>query len=174
MSDIFFFLRVMAITLVVVLLMQIRLGSSTIEDHALNFITSSTITKPIDDVAAGAVKLIRNTWSKFTRSINTSFSNAMRSDNQPGSRNLGLTMQRSQEYVKEKAAKTNESAHEIYREHEPQIEQAKDSGKSYYEKFKQQASRVSHKVRSKFIDETDVPGDANKASSTKDDEIIEE
>lgn len=140
MGDLFFFMRVMVITVVVVLLMQIRWGNQTIEHHTMNFITSSSFVEPIDDVANGAVRFIRNMWSSFTKNINTGFTNALRKENQPGSRHSSLVnLERSQEYIKEHSQKAIKS------------------------------------VRGQFVDETKVPGDNKRASSTGDDDaLIEE
>lgn len=143
-STISFFIRTMVLTAIVVLLLQIRWGGGTLEDHAMDFVRSSSVAKPLGETAHGVVVFVRNSWTKITRSINTNFSNALRSENQPGSRQANLVIERSQEYIR----------------------------------------TAKEKVREKFIDETVVPGqnekkvtpavDRTRASSTEDDEALEE
>ncbi|MCB0350723.1 MAG: hypothetical protein KDD38_06035 [Bdellovibrionales bacterium] len=174
MGDLFFFVRVMVITIVVVLLMQIRWGNTTIENHAMNFISSSSVVKPIDDVASGTVRFIRNSWSAFIKGINTNFSNALRRENQPGQRHSGFNLQRSEQYVREQAVKTRDVANDMVREHQPEIQEAKNTATNYYEKFKKKAAAASKNIRGQFVDETIVPGDAHRASSTGDDDALNE
>ena len=129
MSDFIFFLKILAITFVVVLLLQIRFGEKTAEDYTMDFLTSSAVVKPINQTAGGAVIFIRNMWSKFSRSINTKFINAMRSENQPGSRQSHFMVERSKE-----------------------LKEAKENTAELMERFKQRATATTKKIRSKFID----------------------
>lgn len=166
MGSILFFLKSMVVTTVVVLLMQIRWGDGTIEDYTMDFLTSSAVVKPIDQTAKGSVIFIRNTWSKITRSLNTNFSNALRSENQPGSRQASLAVRRSED--------TNNKAVN------PKEEVADTA--SLVERFKRKTAEVSRKVRSRFIDETDVPEstkggktyDSSLATSTQDDDALDD
>jgi hypothetical protein len=177
MSSLTFFARTMVLTFVAVLLLQVRWGTTTLEDHTMNFLTSSALVKPIDQTASGMVIFIRNTWNRVTKSINTNFTNALRRENQPGSRFEGFTIQRSQEYIQQNAREASRAAGEAAQEYAPEMNQAKQTTLSAFEKFKRQAQATSRKVKSKFIDETDTPGksaEGSAASSTHDDDIIEE
>ena len=60
MMDFLFFVKTCALTVAIVLLMQIQVGTSTIETHAMNFVQSSMIVAPLNTVARGAAKVIRD------------------------------------------------------------------------------------------------------------------
>lgn len=60
MMDLMFFVKSFILTIAIVLLMQIRVGSGTIETHAMNFVQSSMIVSPLNTVAKGAAKLVRD------------------------------------------------------------------------------------------------------------------
>lgn len=86
----------MFLTIVAVLLMQIRWGNSTIENYAMGFLTTSSIVGPIDDTANATVIFIRNGWNRVAKSFNTRFSNSLREENQPGTRLSGFQVGRSE------------------------------------------------------------------------------
>lgn len=58
--DFLFFVKTCALTIAIVLLMQIQVGSASIENHAMGFVQSSMITSPLNTVARGAAKMIRD------------------------------------------------------------------------------------------------------------------
>ncbi len=60
MMDFLFFVKTFFLTIAIVLLMQIQVGSHTIEAHALSFMHSSAIAAPLNTVARGAAKLVRD------------------------------------------------------------------------------------------------------------------
>lgn len=69
MMDFLFFVKTFALTLVIVLVMQIQVGNKSIENHALGFVQSSTVVSPLNSVAAGGAKLIRDTTRAISASI---------------------------------------------------------------------------------------------------------
>jgi hypothetical protein len=69
MMDIFFFLKTLALTLIVVLLMQIQIGGKTIETRAVGWIQSSMIVSPLQEVAQGGAKLARDLTHKVAQKI---------------------------------------------------------------------------------------------------------
>ncbi|MEQ1665553.1 MAG: hypothetical protein ABL927_09285 [Bdellovibrionales bacterium] len=141
MGSIFFVLRALVVTFLLVIVMQVRWGESTIESTAMEFLTSSTVVKPIDETASGIVVFIRNSWSRFTKSINTNFSNAMRSENQPGSRHLGFSFERTSKSAMTKA-----------------------------EQYSDKAVQMAKRAKSRFIDERITPGknsDLNESEGTE-------
>jgi len=129
MGTIYFALKALVVTFVLVLLMQVQWGDSTIEGHAMEFLTSSAAVKPIDETATGVVVFIRNSWSKFTKSINTNFMKSMRGENQPGSRHMGFNIERSSKAAVKRA-----------------------------EALSEQAIQMAKKAKSKYIDERIHPG----------------
>ncbi len=104
MDSMYFILKSVFVTFVIVLLMQIKWSEHTLEYEAHRYLTSSVVVKPFESTAQGAVTFIRNMWNKVTKSLNSNFSNALRSENRPGSR-FPEALERSKEYVKEKAKK---------------------------------------------------------------------
>ncbi len=160
MSEIFFFARILVVTMVAVLLMQVRWGDQTIEDHTMAFLTTSTLVAPIDETAQAAGIFIRNGWNRVTKSINTRFSHSVRGENQPGLRLSGLSFNRSDTVERKREAELNAR--------EQQFEIAREEAESAFEKLKRRAREAGSKIRSKFIDETQVPGRGDAHASAKD------
>jgi hypothetical protein len=65
-----FFFKSLLIAFVAVLLMQIELGGDTVESHILTFVRTSTVTEPVQNVATGATKAVRNGWNYVTKFVN--------------------------------------------------------------------------------------------------------
>ena len=60
MGDLFFVAKCFAITLFVVVVLQIKVGSQTMEAHTVNWIHRSGFVRQLQDVAEGAVKAAKN------------------------------------------------------------------------------------------------------------------
>lgn len=60
MDEVKFIVKSLVITLVVLMLMQIKIGVSTVETETLQWIETSAVTKYLQNVSAGAVLAIRN------------------------------------------------------------------------------------------------------------------
>lgn len=60
MMDFMFFVKTFALTVAIVLGMQIHVGERSIETHAMSFVQSSTVVAPLNQVARGAAKLVRD------------------------------------------------------------------------------------------------------------------
>ncbi|NJM10057.1 MAG: hypothetical protein HC883_03990 [Bdellovibrionaceae bacterium] len=60
MMDLFFFIKTFILTIVLVLAMQIQVGPRTIENHAMSFVQSSVVVAPLNTIARGAAKLVRD------------------------------------------------------------------------------------------------------------------
>lgn len=170
MSDIFFFLKIMFLTMVAVLFMQIRWGGVTVEHHAMRLLTASALVTPIDDTAQAAVVFIRNSWNKMTKTFNTKFSNSLRKENQPGTRLSGFDMARS-EVVKKTQQKSleenfgieNSSIENNSSEKNSAVNDIKEKEFSF-ENLKKRARQAGSRIRSQFIDETKNPGQAEDIS----------
>ncbi len=147
MGPLSFFIRTLFITILFVLLLQIRWGDTSLEDITMNFITSSAVVAPINQTAQGSVRFLRNMWSKVNRTFDTHFSRALQEENRPGSRHLIFSVDRSEKVLKQKAEGVKEAAEGAY-------EEAKDS--SAFQKFKDTARAAKDKFRAK-LDETKVP-----------------
>lgn len=192
MTEFFFFLRIMFFTAVTVLLMQVRWGEETIENHTMNLLTTSAIVAPIDTTAQGAVVFIRNSWNSMTKSFNTRFSNSLRGDNQPGSRLSGLNVGRSQavekqyeqrsrtdevrDYLTETGEHAADAGRKIYGEGKRVFNQGSgyepargsvDNNEDTFEKLKSRARAAGAKIRSRFIDETKNPVESGAAEHAR-------
>lgn len=60
MMDFLFFVKTFFLTIAIVLIMQIQVGSASIESHAMSFVQSSAVVGPLNTVAKGAAKMIRD------------------------------------------------------------------------------------------------------------------
>jgi hypothetical protein len=69
MIDFFFFLKTLALALLVVVFTQIKVGDQSVESHMHRWIKSSSVTAPLNRVAQGAAKFVRDTSAKVTRSL---------------------------------------------------------------------------------------------------------
>ena len=70
MMDFYFFLKTMALTLAVVILMQIKIGNKSLEDQALMFFRSSMVEEPLTKMAHGGVKMARDAVKAIQDKIN--------------------------------------------------------------------------------------------------------
>lgn len=113
MGDLFFFLKCLFLTVVLVVLMQIRIGEYTLEDRFLNWAHESAIVTPLQDVAHGGAKVLRNTWRKLTSGISSKFNETLKSENFPGARTLGVGLERSQKVLEEQARKAKSKVEEV-------------------------------------------------------------
>ena len=68
MMDFFFFVKTFALTVLIVLLMQIQVGGKSVESHALGWVQSSAVVSPLNSVAGGGAKLVRD----VTRAVSAS------------------------------------------------------------------------------------------------------
>ncbi len=57
MAEFVFVLKCLAVTIVIVILSQIRIGQRSIEGHALAWLHGSAVSQTLQDVAEGAVKV---------------------------------------------------------------------------------------------------------------------
>ena len=69
MTDIYFFLKTMALTIAIVLVMQIEVGTRTLEGHAMSWVQSSAVVAPLKTVARGASKLVKDSFASVTNSL---------------------------------------------------------------------------------------------------------
>lgn len=69
MMDFFFFVKTFFLTIFLVLAMQIQVGPTTIENHAMSFVQSSAIVAPLNSVARGAAKLARDTTQAISARV---------------------------------------------------------------------------------------------------------
>ncbi len=73
MSDILFFLKTFALTLAVVLVMQIEVGQRSIESHALAWVHTSPAVAPLNSAAKGAARLLRDGYDSLKKNLKNPF-----------------------------------------------------------------------------------------------------
>ena len=110
MSEIFFILKSFFLTLVVIIIMQVKVGENTIEEKTLQWIESSPMVSPLQEVASGGVKVVQQAWKAVFGSLNSKFFSAVKDKNLPGKRDLNFVLERSQEYLRDQGDKIKESA----------------------------------------------------------------
>lgn len=65
-----FFVKTLAITFLVVVLMQVKWGEGTVEEHTLEFIQTSSLIQPLQKTAAGGVHLVQNSIRWLSQQVN--------------------------------------------------------------------------------------------------------
>lgn len=80
MMDVLFFLKTLALTIVFVLLLQIKIGEKSIETHAHDFVQTSSLVEPLNQAAFGAAQLIRDVASRATLSIRQNLGSKQKPD----------------------------------------------------------------------------------------------
>lgn len=108
MGDILFFIKMIVFTVVFILMMQIKIGPTTVEQKALHWIHTTSIMKPVHEVAQGGVIALKSLWNDVVSSIDSNVKKTFNSDNVPGKRSLGIELKRSQAYLKQAAEKAKE------------------------------------------------------------------
>ena len=99
MSELAFAIKMAVIAFVVVILMQIRVGDESVENHAHNFIQTSAAVLYLREVAEGGLAAVHDGWSKLTSNIKTRYWSKYDSKNAPGQRQLEMTIDRSEAYL---------------------------------------------------------------------------
>lgn len=69
MSDLFFFVKLLVLTVVLVIFMQVQVGNGSLESHAMNWVQTSSIAAPLNTVAQGGAQMIRDVSSSIYSSI---------------------------------------------------------------------------------------------------------
>jgi hypothetical protein len=85
-GDLFFVIKSFLFTIVVVVLLQIRIGSMTLENHALKWIHNSSVVENLQGVAAGAVKAAHEATHKLSSLYDENSAKVFGDDNSVSSR----------------------------------------------------------------------------------------
>jgi hypothetical protein len=73
MKDILFVLKTFVATMILIVLMQIKVGSFTMEEQAALFIQDSWMTTQVQQVAAGLSKVLKDTTGGFGKKVSSLF-----------------------------------------------------------------------------------------------------
>lgn len=71
MMDLFFFLKTLMVTALVILALQLQVGQRSLEQHAMMFVNSSSFTAPLNQAAKGGAKLIRESVAAIHSKISS-------------------------------------------------------------------------------------------------------
>ena len=93
MKDILFVLKIFAVTLVVIILMQIKVGQFTMEEQAALFIQDSWFTVQVQHTATGLSKLLKDVSGGFGLKVSNLFG-----DSQKKSSRSSWNIERSSSY----------------------------------------------------------------------------
>jgi hypothetical protein len=99
-----FVLKVAVVTIVFVLIMQIKIGEETVENQAHYFLKTSILLKPLEDVAQGGVALFRSTYRGVVKTVDSVVTSKFKSSFAPGRREI-VNIKRSETYKKEQEFK---------------------------------------------------------------------
>ena len=138
MSELFFIIKSFVLTILIVILMQVKVGETTIEEKTLMWIESSPVVLPLQEVVEGGVKVARETWKTVFGNLNSKFFNSVKEKNTPGKRDLNLVLERSQEYLRNQADKLKEKAKETAQAAQESFETPPEAAKPEPEKEKTQ------------------------------------
>jgi hypothetical protein len=83
MKDVTFFLKLVGLTIVVVVLSQIHVGDRSVEAHAMNWVQDSAMAQPLNGVANGAARMIRDVTGKVHSAIERTRGKRKNGDKKP-------------------------------------------------------------------------------------------
>lgn len=117
MKDLLFVLRAFILTVIAILILQIKVGGEeTLEQRSEAWIRGSGLVDHLQDVADGAVVVIYRAYDKIGAFIDeklagTPLASAQTDDqklDQPGERHKNFRLERSKEFIKEKAGQAKD------------------------------------------------------------------
>ena len=92
MADMFFMLRMVVFTFIIVVIMQIKIGPATLEQHSQEWLHSSSMVTSLQGVAEGAVKVLTQGYKSAANALDINISKVFRKEELPGGRlaNIGI------------------------------------------------------------------------------------
>src|SRR5437660_226214 len=98
-KDFFFVLRLFAITIVVVLLMQVKVGQKTVDDHFSGWLKSSAFVDYVQEAVDGGLILTKTTYKKVDNGVHIFLSKISHrhGGNQSGERGIHFNLKRYNE-----------------------------------------------------------------------------
>jgi hypothetical protein len=86
MGDLIFIIKMMVFTVIITLIMQIKVGPTTLENKAIDFTHKSQLALNLQKVAEGAIQFLADQTSKVTSNINIPFFAKKVAKEKPGQR----------------------------------------------------------------------------------------
>jgi hypothetical protein len=100
-----FIIKSFFIAILIIFIMQVKWGETTIEEKSMSWIANSPIVAPLQDVATGGAKAIREFWKTVTSKVNAKFFKNDKGIQKAGARDLNFTLKRSEQYLNDQANK---------------------------------------------------------------------
>jgi len=100
MGDIFFFLKMIVFTVLLVFVLQVKIGPTTLEEKVMSWTHKSEFSKVIQGVAAGGIKAIGIGYDKVRGLVTEKVSKEYSDSQAPGGR-LKSTLDDSRAFFKE-------------------------------------------------------------------------
>ena len=124
MSELFLIAKAMFLTVVVVIVLQVKVGDYTLEEKAKIYALNSPMAEPLMEVAKGGAKVITHGWGKLLSLMGNNISDFFNGDRTPGKRSLQLDLDRSKKYLEEAAEKAKVEARKTWSEYKDQDKQS--------------------------------------------------
>lgn len=106
MGDVLFAVRMLVITVVIAVFLQIKIGGMTLEARAHSWVQTSSAVETLREVSRGAVKMIRVGYKTAVNLIDANLSSGFNRDQMAGSRSLNFgSAGRSEAYERDQEAR---------------------------------------------------------------------
>ncbi len=125
MGDLFFAIKMGILTFIIMMLMQIQVGTQTLEQHSLKWIRTSAFVDQLQEVADGGIMASRQMFSFITKNMNADFFKNFDKENQAGFRHLKAGLNRSKAFIEEKATQAKKKVKEKIDDHTSDVESEK-------------------------------------------------
>src|SRR5258708_3525001 len=80
MKEVFYVFKIFVVSMVLILFLQIRIGNSTLENHAHLFIQESWVTEQVQLVADGGAKLVKTVTQGISQKLGGIFKKSARAE----------------------------------------------------------------------------------------------
>ncbi len=117
MGDIIFFVKSLVFTFIVIVLLQIKVGETTLEEKSASLVKNSSAGLYLSEVAQGGLKVLSDMYGSVLGKIDKKVGRHFNSEKLPGRRKILGALERSQTYVKEEYEK-KEREEQLLREYE--------------------------------------------------------
>jgi hypothetical protein len=104
-SEIFFVLKSFFVAAVLLIMLQVKVGPTTLEEKATIWLSDSPFAHTLREVAQGGVIVIGKMVKKVSVLMSDEFAQQLRKENVPGHRELKFGFERSKKYLNEQAEK---------------------------------------------------------------------
>ncbi len=101
MSEFFYVLKVALATLILIMFMQVKVGSNTIESHFESFVKTSSVTAPVREIAEHGFIAIKGAYTNTVHFLNAKL---FKKSGAPGERSF-FALKRNQIYEEEQKLK---------------------------------------------------------------------